>query len=108
MLTARDAVADNGDAAGPDGILSTVGSCVVSFASNDYLGLTQHRAVKAADPILERFARALDEELAAGRCIEEQLLYGDRCPRGERGWHQRLQRAAFHFESPSVRLASSA
>jgi 8-amino-7-oxononanoate synthase len=35
------------DAAGPEGIL-TDGRRVVSFASNDYLGLTQHPAVKAA------------------------------------------------------------
>ena len=36
------------DAAGPDGVLTHDGRRVVSFASNDYLGLTQHPAVKAA------------------------------------------------------------
>jgi 8-amino-7-oxononanoate synthase len=35
------------DAAGPAGVLAD-GSAVVSFASNDYLGLTQHPAVTAA------------------------------------------------------------
>jgi 8-amino-7-oxononanoate synthase len=36
------------DAAGPEGKLAPDGRPVVSFASNDYLGLTQHRAVIAA------------------------------------------------------------
>jgi 8-amino-7-oxononanoate synthase len=36
------------DAAGPEGVLTSDGRRVVSFASNDYLGLTQHPAVKAA------------------------------------------------------------
>ena len=36
------------DAAGPAGVLSATGEHVVSFASNDYLGLTQHPAVVAA------------------------------------------------------------
>jgi 8-amino-7-oxononanoate synthase len=36
------------DAAGPEGKLAPDGQPVVSFASNDYLGLTQHPAVVAA------------------------------------------------------------
>jgi 8-amino-7-oxononanoate synthase len=36
------------DGAGPEGVLTSTGERVVSFASNDYLGLTQHPAVVAA------------------------------------------------------------
>ena len=44
------------DAAGTEGTLSPEGRAVVSFASNDYLGLTQHPAViAAAGAALERW-----------------------------------------------------
>jgi len=36
------------DALGPEGVLTDTGEKVVSFASNDYLGLTAHPAVIAA------------------------------------------------------------
>jgi 8-amino-7-oxononanoate synthase len=36
------------DAAGPAGVLTATGQPVVTFASNDYLGLSQHPAVTAA------------------------------------------------------------
>ena len=44
------------DAAGPEGKLAPDGRPVVSFASNDYLGLTQHPAVvRAAHDALDRW-----------------------------------------------------
>ena len=44
------------DAAGPDGTLAPDGRAVVQFASNDYLGLTQHpKVVAAAHDALDRW-----------------------------------------------------
>lgn len=44
------------DARGPEGTLASDGRAVVSFASNDYLGLTQHPAVvEAAHRALDRW-----------------------------------------------------
>src|SRR3954451_19987920 len=44
------------DAAGPEGKLAPDGRPVVSFASNDYLGLTQHpEVVRAAHDAIDRW-----------------------------------------------------
>lgn len=84
------------DAAGPEGLLITEaepqGAWVVSFAANDYLGLTQHPAVKAAaHEAIDRWGtgsgaarlvvgarpvhRELEAELAAWRNTEAAVLF---------------------------------
>ncbi|MCY3618070.1 MAG: aminotransferase class I/II-fold pyridoxal phosphate-dependent enzyme [Acidimicrobiaceae bacterium] len=80
------------DSGAPDTVLSSTGQPVVSFASNDYLGLTQHPAVRAAAraavdaygagsgsarlivgsrPVHSR----LEERIAAWRCTEAAVLF---------------------------------
>ena len=64
------------DALGPDGVLCHVGRPVVSFGSNDYLGLSHHPAViEAAQQALHRWgAGSGASRLVAGtRPIHEQL-----------------------------------
>ena len=83
------------DAAGPEGLLADPGTSarqVVSFASNDYLGLSQHPAVAAAAvAAVERWGTGsgaarlivgsrpvhheLERELAAWRGTEAALLF---------------------------------
>jgi 8-amino-7-oxononanoate synthase len=80
------------DAAGPEGKLGPDGQPVVSFASNDYLGLTQHPAVvAAAHAALDRWGAGsgaarlvvgtrpvhseLEAELAAWKHSEAAVLF---------------------------------
>ncbi|CAN5888235.1 8-amino-7-oxononanoate synthase [soil metagenome] len=80
------------DAWGPRGTLTATGAQVVSFASNDYLGLTTHpTVVAAAHEALDRWGtgsggsrlitgarpvhRALEEELAAWKGTERAVLF---------------------------------
>jgi len=80
------------EATGPDGVLSVTGEHVVSFASNDYLGLSQHPAVvAAAHEALDRWGAGsgsarlivgsrplhseLEGELAAWKESERALLF---------------------------------
>lgn len=80
------------DARGPRGTLTATGAQVVSFASNDYLGLTTHAAVvAAAHDALNRWGtgsggsrlitgsrpvhRELEEELAVWKGTERAVLF---------------------------------
>jgi 8-amino-7-oxononanoate synthase len=80
------------DAAGPEGKLAPDGRPVVSFASNDYLGLTQHpEVVRAAHAALDRWGTGsgsarlivgsrpvhseLEHELATWKRAEQAVLF---------------------------------
>ena len=65
------------DSGAPDTVLSSTGQPVVSFASNDYLGLTQHPAVRAA-------ARAAVDAYGAGSGSARLIV-------GSRPVHSRLE-----------------
>ena len=65
------------DGGKPDTVLSSTGQPVVSFASNDYLGLTQHPAVRAA-------ARAAVDAYGAGSGSARLIA-------GSRPVHSRLE-----------------
>jgi len=58
------------DAAGPTGVLTTTGQFVVSFASNDYLGLSQH-------PVVTDAARAAIDRWGTGSGAA-RLIVGSR------------------------------
>jgi 8-amino-7-oxononanoate synthase len=64
------------DAAGPVGMLAPDGRAVVSFASNDYLGLTQHpAAVAAAHAALDRWGTGSGSArlIAGSRPVHHEL-----------------------------------
>ncbi|HZJ26181.1 MAG TPA: 8-amino-7-oxononanoate synthase [Acidimicrobiia bacterium] len=80
------------DAAGPEGKLGADGRPVVSFASNDYLGLTQHpEVIAAAHAALDRWGAGsgaarlivgsrpvhdeLEAELATGKGTERAVVF---------------------------------
>jgi 8-amino-7-oxononanoate synthase len=64
------------DAAGPVGTLASTGRSVTSFASNDYLGLSQHPAVKAAAiEAIERWGTGSGASrlIVGGRSLHDDL-----------------------------------
>lgn len=80
------------DARGPTGVLTATGAPVVSFASNDYLGLTAHpRVIAAAHEALDRWGAGagaarlvvgsrpvhdeLEHELAEWKAAESAVLF---------------------------------
>ncbi|MBU6329503.1 MAG: 8-amino-7-oxononanoate synthase [Acidobacteria bacterium] len=71
------------DAAGPTGTLVEAGLEVVSFASNDYLGLTQHPSVRSA-------AAAAIERWGAGSGASRLVV-------GSRPVHHELEEALAHW-----------
>lgn len=73
------------DGAGPEGTLAPDNRSVVSFASNDYLGLTQHPAVVAA-------ARSALDRWGAGAGSARLIV-------GSRPVHSELERALAEWKS---------